>query len=244
MLRPFLQARSSQEPWQGMTQPLLDMAPSAPPLQPWEVGPQNMYTEDEGTYSALHFGRPQFARTSNNKATSDAFFKEREQVLREWGRKREARMHRKPTILMDQMVSGSELYPPRLLDDAWFTAEEHAKMNQLEAMLIGTGHAHSLSRDILTPLIYGSEVAIVLDDSGSMNLDMFGQYIRHVGDISATSDFNSYLLDSTLRRSLPGGWFSQARNFRPAECPLSPHHSRWFFARHHLHSWRQIFSIL
>lgn len=233
----------SAEPWQGMTQPLLDMAPSAPPLQPWEVGPQNMYTEEDSTYSALHFGR-EFAGTSNEVTSSDAFFKERVQVLREWGRKREARMHRKPTILMDQMVSGSELYPPRLLDDAWFTAEEHAKMNQLEAMLMGTGHAHSLSRDIMTPLIYGTEVAIVLDDSGSMNLDMFGQCIKHFGDISATSDYNSYLLASTLRRSLPGGWFTQARNFRPAECPLSPHHSRWFFARHHLHSWRRIFSTL
>lgn len=233
----------SAEPWQGMTQPLLDMASSAPPLQPWEVGPQNMYTEEDSTYSALHFGR-EFAGTSNEVTSSDAFFKERVQVLREWGRKREARMHRKPTILMDQMVSGSELYPPRLLDDAWFTAEEDAKMNQLEAMLMGTGHAHSLSRDIMTPLIYGTEVAIVLDDSGSMNLDMFGQCIKHFGDISATSDYNSYLLASTLRRSLPGGWFTQARNFRPAECPLSPHHSRWFFARHHLHSWRRIFSTL
>lgn len=243
LLQPAQQDMSA-EPWQGMTQPLLDMAPSAPPLQPWEVGPQNMYTEgtEDSTYSALHFGR-EFA-TSNEPTSSDAFWKEREQVLREWGKKREAKMHRKPTILMDQMVSGSELYPPRLLDDAWFTAEEHAKMNQLEAMLIGTGHAHSLSRDIMTPLIYGTEVAIVLDDSGSMNLDMFGQYIKHFGDISATSDFNSYLLASTLRRSLPGGWFSRARNFTPAECPLSPHHSRWFFARHHLLSWRQIFSTL
>ena len=33
-------------------------------------------------------------------------------------------MHRRPRCLMDQMISGSGLYPPRLLDDSWFSADE------------------------------------------------------------------------------------------------------------------------
>lgn len=45
-------------------------------------------------------------------------------------------------------------------------------VRQLEVILQGTDHAHSLARDMLTPLIYDLEIAFVLDDSGSMNLDM------------------------------------------------------------------------
>lgn len=227
-----------------MTQPLLDLAPSAPPMQPWEVGPQNMYDSNLGTAQAFAF--PVFLTPdwqADFQTSGNTFSLERQRLLREWGRKREERMHRQPRILMDQMLSGSDFYPPRLLDDTWFTPEEHTMIHRLEALLQSTGHAHSLSRDMLTPLIYGTEVVIVLDDSGSMNLDMFGKCIRD-NDIAATSYSNPGLLRETLQQSLPGGWFTKTPNLRPTESPLSPHHSRWFFARHHLQSWRQIFSTM
>eukprot|EP00438_Fugacium_kawagutii_P032527 Skav202145 [mRNA] locus=scaffold970:31859:33574:+ [translate_table: standard] len=240
-VQPPMETRPAQQEM-GLTQPLLDMAPSAPPLEPWEVGPQNMYTDADA--QAWTFGRPETAMRMPQSENDEAFFTERERVLKDWGRKREQKMHRKPRCLMDQMISGSELYPPRLLDDTWFTPEELGKISQLEALLTGTGHAHSLARDMMTPLIYNTEVAIVLDDSGSMNLDMFGQPIRQYGNLAATSEFNPYLLQSTLRRSLPGGWFKATPNLQPAECPLSPNHSRWYFARHHLQSWQRIFSTL
>ena len=168
---------------------------------------------------------------------------ERQKTLREWGRKRERRLHRKPRCLMDQMVSGSGLYPPRLLDDTWFTEEENAMIKELELLLESTGHARSLARDILTPLLHDVNVAIVLDDSGSMTLDMFGQPVGG-GEMSKTSPWQPLLLHKSLRASLPGGWFTINRPIQPAECPVSPHHRRWFFAKQHLQSWAKIFSIL
>lgn len=116
-------------------------------------------------------------------------------------------------------------------------------VRQLEVILQGTDHAHSLARDMLTPLIYDLEIAFVLDDSGSMNLDMFGQCIPR-RDITATTPWNAIALVKALRQSLPGGWFTSNTAPRPAECPISPHHCRWFFARHHLRCWKQVFSIL
>ena len=174
---------------------------------PGKLGPRICTTGNLGTAQAFAF--PVFPTPdwqADFPTSGNTFSLERQRLLREWGRKREERMHRQPRILMDQMLSGSDFYPPRLLDDTWFTPEEHAMIHRLEALLQSTGHAHSLSRDMLTPLIYGTEVVIVLDDSGSMNLDMFGKCIRD-NDIAATSYSNPGLLRETLQQSLPGGWF-------------------------------------
>ena len=175
----------------------------------------------------------------------EAWMQQRREILRDWGRKREAKMHRKPRCLMDQMVSGSGLYPIRLLDSAWFTPRERAMISQLEAILQDTGHAHTLAYDMLTPLIYDIEVAIVLDNSGSMNLDMLGQ-VPPAGSIEVESGMRPGLLDRVLKRSLPGGWFSWAssRALPVAQSPISPYHRRWFFARQHLRRWKQVFEVM
>merc|ERR1719361_704537 len=99
---------------------------------------------------------------------------ERMKTLRAWGARRERKMHRQPKCLMDQMVSGSGLFPPRLLDDHWFTIDEHRMISELTQVLSATGNASVLAKDMLTPLLYDVDVRIILDNSGSTRLDMLG----------------------------------------------------------------------
>ena len=99
--------------------------------------------------------------------------RQREAQLREMGVARESRLHRSPKFLVDQMVSGSGLFPPRLLGSAWFSSAEAESLRQLEALV---GDAN-LARDLLAPVLYGVDVRIVLDDSGSMALDMLGEEV-------------------------------------------------------------------
>ncbi|CAE7795819.1 unnamed protein product [Symbiodinium necroappetens] len=127
---------------------------------------------DEATYHAEHFHVPEGIAQPESM---EAWIQQRREILRDWGRKRERKMHRRPWFIMDQMISGSGLYPLRLLDTSWFTPKELTMISRLEHLLQDTGHAHTLAYDMLTPLIYDIEVAIVLDNSGSMNMDMFGQ---------------------------------------------------------------------
>ncbi|CAE7784305.1 unnamed protein product [Symbiodinium sp. CCMP2456] len=156
-------------PWtEPYTEPLLppaqeDLSPSAPPLQPWEVGPQNMY--DEATYHAEHFHVPEGMAQPESM---EAWIRQRREILRDWGQKREQKMHRKPWFIMDQMISGSGLYPPRLLDTSWFTPKELTMISRLEHLLQDTGHAHTLAYDMLTPLIYDIEAKTVLRFASSM----------------------------------------------------------------------------
>ena len=56
---------SFQESFNSLTEPLLAMSPSAPPLHPWEIGPQPIYREQfDGENNAQlqeqqpHFGIP------------------------------------------------------------------------------------------------------------------------------------------------------------------------------------------
>ena len=61
-------------------------------------------------------------------------------------------MRRWPGCLMDQMLSGSHLYPPRLLDpEEWLTPQERAMAATIEHMLEGTGNAQNLAMDMLAP---------------------------------------------------------------------------------------------
>ena len=96
--------------------------------------------------------------TQTNPPPSGRLTAHREQTLRERGQKREAQMHRLPSCLMDQMTSGSGLFPV-----------------SLESVLQRTGHGRNLALDMLTPRIYNLNVKIILDNSGSMGLDMMGE---------------------------------------------------------------------
>merc|ERR1719181_1055937 len=76
---------------------------------------------------------------------------------------------------MDQLCSGSGLFPPRLLNDEWFTDEELAMVGRLEVLFKDTGHAQMLSRDVMALKIFDVDVRIIADDSGSMSWSMLRQ---------------------------------------------------------------------
>ena len=238
----------------GVHVPRTEPAPMGIPVghEPWGVGPQNMY--DESTFVPVAFGIPMGSAVLQAPEDATAQWQpdlqqqqqqvdtlRRQEVLREWGCKREEQMHRRPKWLMDQMVSGSGLYPIRLLEPAWLTAEEHTMVDQLSELLQDTCHAHTLAMDLLAYRVYDLDVRIILDNSGSMTLDMFGSAAP--SHIEATTRENPSLLQqvySTLNMRLPFG----SRVQPPPQSPLSPHHSRWYFARDALRRWRSVFSIL
>lgn len=151
-------------------------APSVHGVMPWNVAHENMYDTHNmrgapPTYAQVHFPAP--VHTNESVAQWKAH---REQTLREWGQKRESQMHRMPSCLMDQMMSGSGLFPIRHIDEQeWLTPEEIGMVTSLEAVLQRTGHGRNLALDMLTPRIYNLNVKIILDNSGSMGLDMMGE---------------------------------------------------------------------
>merc|ERR1712176_1071179 len=103
---------------------------------------------------------------------------------------------------MDQMVSGSGLYPIRLLDDSWFSQQELQMIVQLERILRDTMQAPNLARDMLAPLIYDLDVRIILDNSGSMQLDMFGNAISEYGNRSFDIEAENRGYDNQVKQAL------------------------------------------
>lgn len=118
----------------------------------------------------------------------------------------------------------------------------------LERMLQGTGHASMLARDMLTPLLYGIEVRIILDNSGSMQLDMLGQGVTYGygGEwISMESNGSQYQVRQALESALPSSIWS--RRQYATDTPTggeSPFHRRWYMARSALQRWMSVFSVL
>eukprot|EP00930_Biecheleria_cincta_P070087 TRINITY_DN57747_c0_g1_i1.p1 TRINITY_DN57747_c0_g1~~TRINITY_DN57747_c0_g1_i1.p1 ORF type:complete len:573 (+),score=86.37 TRINITY_DN57747_c0_g1_i1:31-1749(+) len=242
-----LASQALAQPLLGGQQPQQQNATAPPAIQPWDVGPQNMYADNDADGAASNNSSAHFTVPAGFDCASEAeWIEQRRSILRSWGWKRERAMHRQPQWLMDQMVSGSGLYPIRLLDKTWLTPREQSMAQQLEALFESTGHSHSLAYDMLTPVIYDIELAIILDDSGSMSLDMFGGSAQY-GGIDAVTQQRPGQLEYVLQQSLPGGWFTDAstRQVRsPMPGPISPNQRRWFYARHHLRSWYRVFSIL
>jgi len=198
--------------------------------EPWQVGYQNMY----GTGACGGAGSVQDMRAWT--ASDDASWKrERLTKLNEWGRKREDYLHRAPKCLMDQMNSGSGLFPPRMLNDTWFTPDEKRMVKELSQILVGTGRATELSLDMLTPLLYNIKVDIVLDDSGSMRADMFGP---------RCTDRNAALQRVTQPRSCCGLLPSSKKLPPAAPSPLSPSESRWSHAMDAMQRWAKVFKVL
>jgi len=144
-------------------------------VQPWDVGRGDIYNAQATQAAPMLFAPPE---SMNLSADEKAMVTERQNVLRDWGQRRERTMHRAPRCLMDQMLSGSGLYPVRLLEDRWFTEREKAMVLQLEQLLQPTGHQRDLARDMLAPMMYDIDKRIILDNSGSMQLDMFGQTVN------------------------------------------------------------------
>eukprot|EP00419_Tripos_fusus_P020085 CAMPEP_0172741050 /NCGR_PEP_ID=MMETSP1074-20121228/126253_1 /TAXON_ID=2916 /ORGANISM="Ceratium fusus, Strain PA161109" /LENGTH=507 /DNA_ID=CAMNT_0013571299 /DNA_START=58 /DNA_END=1578 /DNA_ORIENTATION=+ len=228
------------------------LAASAPPQEallpladphPWDVGSQNMY--ESTTLQAFRFPVPASQKSKNEIEWES----DRRAILWDWGRRREERMHRPPRCLMDQMVSGGGYYPPRLLDSSWLTPREQAMVDQLEVLLHDTHHAGNLARDMLTPLLFDVDVRIVLDNSGSMSLDMLGRPLtQRFAGIEAENPYDARALQATLEASLRPGWFASNRgpattSSFPREGP-SPFRSRWWFARDAMRKWIAIYEIL
>lgn len=195
-------------------------------MEPWTVPPQPVYRPKSVT-------EVRFAIPENLNGLSDAeFVLQRREILRQWGARREQELQRPPVWCMDQLNSGSGLYPPRFLDDTWFTKQEKLMIQQLEVVLAETGSAAAMARDMMALRIYDIDVRIICDDSGSMNNSM-----------------------------LPGAWGSGwtsgqvqqvfgNRAFTPdsvgafAGCPLGPSTKRWVFLVDALTKWEKVFKIL
>jgi hypothetical protein len=118
-------------------------------------------------------------------------------------------------------------------------------VSALEGLLANTGNARDLARDMLTPVVYGVDVRIILDDSGSMQLDMFGQVIDQAASgqrwIDQTSRQNESFLQQVYANMRQPG---RNAGIAPPNSLLSPHHRRWFFARDALLRWMEVYKIL
>jgi len=160
----------------------------------------------------------------------------RKVILREWGKMRERHMHREPQWCMDQLVSGSGLYPPRHLTDDWFTKEELGRIQTLETQLASTNHAQVLARDMMALRIYEVDISIILDDSGSMSLSMFGrnEWVgqgwdrRHIEQVFGNRAFTPDSLGM----------------FMNTGCRLAAGDSRWNFMVDALMYWEPLFATM
>ena len=95
------------------------VAAPAGDVAPWSIPHQNVYDHSHGGQSSSASAPTLAAPVFCADADTEQWRAERCATLREWGRRREQSLHRLPTCLMDQMLSGgTALYPPRLLDPA------------------------------------------------------------------------------------------------------------------------------
>lgn len=200
---------------------------------PWDVPPQPLYATGKSLGTLVSI--PEFPPGPPGE-TREAWKSRRRMTLQDWGKHREEFIHRAPKCLMDQLVSGSGLFPPRLLGSSWFTSQECETISKLEQKMHGTLRSSDIARDILALSLYDMDVSIVLDNSGSMQLDMFGQQVY--GQQSPE--------DPRLLRQLLGTRQWPGRQAPPpvGPPPISPHNKRWFFAHDMLRRWGEVFSIM
>lgn len=209
-----------------MPQTVSKMSSSAGSAQPWQVGAQPVYTKHSAANGTTLFGVPE----SNPKIAHNGA--ERMRYLQEWGRRRESELHRAPKWCMDQLISGSGCFPPRLLAADWFTQQEQQQIRRLEQIFESTGCGEILARDVMALKMYDVDIRIIVDDSGSMNRSMFGD--------GNANGWTRYEIERI---------FGQ-RAFRPDNasvfqgCPLSPCQPRWAFARNAVCQWEQVFQEL
>jgi len=116
---------------------------------------------------------------------------------------------------------------------------------RLEHVLAETGHAHNLARDMLTPVVYNVDVRIILDNSGSMSLDMLGRIpTGGCGIDNKTSPDNNFVQQTLNSLPVPFSASGRARFLRPPQGGLSPFHRRWYHARDLLRHWATVYGIL
>lgn len=201
--------------------------------EPWRFGPEPVYKHHADPSQAL---RGLVHAPSSMNSMSQDWHSARKQILREWGQKREAEMHRPPLWCMDQLCSGSGLFPPRHLDDSWFTPEELQMISSLERLLQATGHAAELARDMMALRIYDIDIRIIADDSGSMSCGMIGGFDGGWG----RSGWTKEMIQTVFGR----------RAFRPDDLamfndsPFPPTTPRWNLLKDHLLKWDEVFNIM
>jgi len=213
-----------------------DALPSAPPPEePWHFGPEPVYKMHADHSQALRGAtHAPFHANEGNKE----WHEHRKQVLLEWGKKREEEMHRPPLWCMDQLCSGSNLFPPRHLHDDWFAEEELQMIAKLEQLLQPTGHAAFLARDMMALRMYDVDIRIIADDSGSMASAMIGGSDGGWG--WGSTGWTPDRIQKVFGR----------RAFRPesraafADNPFNPTDSRWQMLQDHLGRWEEVFQIL
>eukprot|EP00937_MAST-01D_sp_MAST-1D-sp2_P000404 g404.t1 len=185
--------------------------PMAEPLanEPWAVGHTNVYGGGLQGSGTLH-------APSHPHATDAAWHARRKETLLEWGRKRERQLHRFPSCCMDQMLSGgTALFPPRLLDpEEWLTAGEREMLRRVEQLVAPAGGGTPFAMDMLAARIYDVNVKIILDNSGSMAGDMFGQFQQTHGQ---TDKPWIEWMSRTCRLQTPGNSFMQYQDFLSPE---------------------------
>jgi len=89
--------------------------------------------------------------------------------------------------------------------------------------------------DVMIPLLYTINVKIILDNSGSMGLDMFG---NDTFASYSSSDFISQVSQGPISYSFPDP------TYNPRSVPIDPRHRRWFFARDALMKWMRVFQAM
>jgi hypothetical protein len=153
---------------------------------------------------------------------------------------------------MDQLVSGSGLMPLRDLGNEWLTMEEQATRDKLAVELAGTGQGYLLATDMLAPTVYDFDVRIILDDSGSMECDMFGSPSFSSTDsvpwIDQTSTDDGYDNSALLARlgmnaTTLGLGPCHSGSTGDSDAP-NPRHRRWWFARDALRRWAKVYHML
>ena len=103
---------------------------------------------------------------------------------------------------------------------------------QLEQLLGSTGHAPALARDIMALRIYGVDVRIIADDSGSMNCGMLREVLG--------SSWNQ----TNLRRVFGQLAFCPRGGEAFESCPFGPASTRWALLRDAMDKWEQVFQIM
>lgn len=178
--------------------------------------------------------------------TANILKEERKTRMLQSGKHRERYMHRFPHCLMDQMVSGSHFFPPSLMPGE-LLPDEQKKVQQLANLPIlqATKHANHLALDLMSYVLYDVETVIILDNSGSMAGNMFGDSSYYsYGNINLSTGYcaPNFVYAPTEMRYRTG--FSEYDSPEAHTLPQDPRQTRWQHAHYTLTQWRSVFRAL
>ena len=250
-----------------------DSAPPPYDIHQYDVGSVMIYRDNEEQYRSQHIVPPilpvpppppysHLAPPTRQQMNEDSkrielFKHERKKRMLVAGQEREHYNHRWPHCLMDQMISGSHMFPPSLMPGE-LLEDENNMLQRLQSLPIlqATNHVTHMSYDLMSYVIYNIDTCIILDNSGSMSLDMMGANITQSSMYYTNSAYNPI-----NQVQLTTGFFSPAFRYNPNAYnyrmgfnindttqqhlnPQDPRQSRWYHAYYTLTQWKQVFDIL